>query len=115
MSIEGKFFPALSGGNIFHCWLGEASPDPNALMDVTLRMFTKTPIGYASYTRDMSVCRKCHTTSGGLLGVCPNCMGNDLEWYSRITGYYQAVSGWNAGKKQELKDRYRMPQKMLLS
>lgn len=108
--IESKFFPALSGGNIFHVWLGESSPDADALMKVTRRMFTKTPIGYASYTRDMTVCRNCHTTSGGLLNACPSCMGKNVEWYSRITGYYQAVSGWNAGKKQELKDRYKMRQ-----
>jgi len=26
---------------------------------------------------------------------------------SRVTGYMQAVSGWNEAKKQELKDRKR--------
>jgi anaerobic ribonucleoside-triphosphate reductase len=26
---------------------------------------------------------------------------------SRVTGYLQEVSGWNAGKQQELKDRAR--------
>ena len=31
----------------------------------------------------------------------------NLEYYSRITGYYQKVSGWNAGKLQEFKDRIR--------
>ena len=31
----------------------------------------------------------------------------NLEYYSRITGYYQKVSGWNAGKLQEFKDRKR--------
>jgi len=30
-----------------------------------------------------------------------------VEWWSRVTGYYQAVSGWNEGKKKELMDRYR--------
>ncbi|RLF56604.1 MAG: oxidoreductase, partial [Thermoplasmata archaeon] len=33
----------------------------------------------------------------------------DVEQYSRITGYYQRVSGWNEGKQRELKDRYRTP------
>jgi ribonucleoside-triphosphate reductase len=115
ISIENKFFPALSGGNIFHVWLGEAHPDPEALMQVTRRMFTETAIGYMAYTKDMSVCRECNSTSGGLLDQCPICNARNLEWYSRITGYYQAVSGWNAGKKQELKNRYRLRQKMLVS
>lgn len=30
-----------------------------------------------------------------------------LEYYSRITGYYQKVSGWNVGKLQEFRDRHR--------
>ena len=33
--------------------------------------------------------------------------GRPIEHYSRITGYYQNVSGWNTGKKQELRDRIR--------
>ncbi len=33
--------------------------------------------------------------------------GHGLESYSRVTGYLQNTDGWNAGKKQELKDRYR--------
>jgi hypothetical protein len=31
----------------------------------------------------------------------------NLEYYSRITGYYQKVSGWNQGKLQEFNDRRR--------
>ena len=31
----------------------------------------------------------------------------NLEHYSRITGYYQKISGWNPGKLQEFKDRHR--------
>lgn len=31
-----------------------------------------------------------------------------LEHYSRITGYYQKVSGWNDGKTQEFNDRRRV-------
>lgn len=39
--------------------------------------------------------------------VCPKCKSHDIEALSRITGYIQAVSGYNAGKAQELKDRQR--------
>ncbi|MCK4458686.1 MAG: hypothetical protein KAU52_03060 [Methanosarcinales archaeon] len=31
----------------------------------------------------------------------------NVEQLSRVTGYLQAVSGWNAAKKQELEDRKR--------
>jgi len=28
-----------------------------------------------------------------------------VEVYSRVVGYYQVVSNWNAGKKEEMKER----------
>ena len=31
--------------------------------------------------------------------------GQPLQHWSRITGYYQNIKGWNKGKLQELKDR----------
>ncbi len=37
--------------------------------------------------------------------VCPRCGSHDVAQISRITGYLQAVSGWNSAKRQELKDR----------
>lgn len=39
--------------------------------------------------------------------VCPTCGSHDVIQLSRVTGYLQEVSGWNAGKLQELKDRTR--------
>ena len=39
--------------------------------------------------------------------VCPQCGTHDVVQISRVTGYLQDVSGWNAGKQQELKDRTR--------
>jgi ribonucleoside-triphosphate reductase len=108
IAIEEKAFPLLSGGNIFHAFLGEASPDAEALAKLNQRIAMNTQLGYYSYTRDLSVCKRCHHTAGGLLEVCPNCGHTDIDWFSRITGYYQNVSGWNAGKREELKRRYRV-------
>jgi len=39
--------------------------------------------------------------------ICPECGTHDVAQISRVTGYLQDVSGWNAGKQQELKDRAR--------
>ncbi|MBS7651576.1 MAG: anaerobic ribonucleoside-triphosphate reductase [Candidatus Bathyarchaeia archaeon] len=108
IDIEHKFFPILSGGNIFHVWLGEAAPDPEALYKVTQRIARNTQIGYFSYTKDLTICSSCQKTSSGLLESCPNCGSKEVRWWSRITGYYTDVTGWNEGKKQELKDRYRI-------
>jgi len=55
----------------------------------------------------MSVCTQCDYTTGGLLHKCPNCGSEKIDWWSRITGYYQNVSGWNKGKLAELSQRRR--------
>jgi len=39
--------------------------------------------------------------------VCPVCGAHDVVQLSRITGYIQDVSGWNAGKRKELELRRR--------
>jgi len=115
MDIEQKFFPALSGGNIFHTWMGEAHPDPVVLAKLNEKMATQTWIGYYSHTKDISVCNNCSQVYSGWIEKCFNCNSTDIISYSRITGYYQAVHAWNEGKKQELRDRYRTKNSELLS
>jgi anaerobic ribonucleoside-triphosphate reductase len=107
IDLEQKFFPLLNGGNMFHVWLGDASPDPEALYKLTKRITTKSNIGYYAYTKDLTVCSDCGKVTSPIFEQCPYCGSNKVEWWSRVTGYYQAVSGWNQGKKQELMDRYR--------
>jgi ribonucleoside-triphosphate reductase len=107
MNIEQKFFPLLNGGNMFHVWLGDASPDPEALYKLTKRITMKSNIGYYAYTKDLTVCSDCGKVTSPIFEQCPYCGSIKVDWWSRVTGYYQAVSGWNQGKKQELMDRYR--------
>jgi len=107
IDLEQKFFPLLNGGNMFHVWLGDASPDPEALYKLTKRITMKSNIGYYAYTKDLTVCSDCGKVTSPIFEQCPYCGSNKVEWWSRVTGYYQAVSGWNEGKKQELMDRYR--------
>jgi len=107
LDLEQKFFPLLNGGNMFHVWLGDASPDPEALYKLTKRITTKSNVGYFAYTKDLTVCSDCGKVTSPIFEKCPYCGSNKVEWWSRVTGYYQAVSGWNTAKKQELMDRYR--------
>jgi ribonucleoside-triphosphate reductase len=108
IDTEQKFFPLLNGGNMLHVWLGEASPDPEALYSLTKRIATQTQVGYYAYTKDLTVCNDCGVVSSLMSRACPNCGSTNVEWWSRVTGYYQAVSGWNEAKKQELQDRFRV-------
>ncbi|MFX1564039.1 MAG: anaerobic ribonucleoside-triphosphate reductase, partial [Promethearchaeota archaeon] len=115
IAIEEKAFPLLSGGNIFHIFLGEAAPDAEALEKLNSRIALNTQLGYYSYTRDLSVCKDCNNTAGGLLDVCPRCKSTNIDWFSRVTGYYQNVKGWNAGKREELQRRHRLTGSSLFS
>ncbi len=108
MDIEQKFFPLLNGGNMFHVWLGDASPDPEAIFRLTKRISTQTNVGYYAYTKDLTICNSCGRVTSPLNERCPHCGSSQVEWWSRVTGYYQAVSGWNKGKRKELRDRYRV-------
>jgi len=107
MNIEQKFFPLLNGGNMLHVWLGDANPDPEALYKLTKRITTQSNIGYYAYTKDLTICSNCGKVTSPMREQCPHCNSSDVEWWSRVTGYYQAVSGWNSGKKEELMNRYR--------
>jgi len=105
--LEGVFFPIVDGGNIFHIFLGEGMPDPEGLMDFAMNLAKHTPIGYFAFTKDMTICLDCATVSAGLKESCPKCRSEHVEYMSRVTGYLQAVSGWNEAKKHELKGRNR--------
>jgi ribonucleoside-triphosphate reductase len=107
INTEQKFFPLLNGGDMLHIWLGNASPDSEALYKLTKRISTQTNVGYYAYTKDLTVCNNCGRVTSPIYEKCPNCGSSQVDWWSRVTGYYQAVSGWNEAKRKELVDRYR--------
>ena len=107
MDREGKFFHVLDGGNIFHVWMGEKDPSPAALKDFIFNILENTEIGYFAFTKDFSICETCGNQMNGIKIECSDCGSDKIKAYSRITGYIQDVSGWNAAKRQELKERTR--------
>jgi len=107
IAIEERCFPMLSGGNICNIFLGEKSPDLEAIYNLVRDIAMNTLVGYFSLTKDLTMCNICHNRDDGIVDHCTLCKSTNVTSYSRITGYVQAVDGWNAGKKQELKDRYR--------
>ena len=107
IQIEHVFFPIVDGGNIMHIFLGESMPDPGGLRDFAMHIAKNTQTGYFAFTRDMTICVDCNHMDSGLKDECSNCGSENVEQLSRVTGYLQAVSGWNAAKRQELEDRKR--------
>ncbi|OIQ05399.1 MAG: hypothetical protein COV98_03170 [Candidatus Altarchaeum sp. CG12_big_fil_rev_8_21_14_0_65_33_22] len=44
---------------------------------------TKTAIQYFPYTRNLSVCNVCGTTTGGLHEKCKKCGAENLQWMAK--------------------------------
>lgn len=108
INYEQTFFPIVDGGNILHIWLGEGNPDPDGLQEMAMYIARNTQTGYFAFTRDITVCKDEGYVASGIKDCCPKCGSCNIDHLSRITGYLQSVSGWNAGKKQELLDRVRV-------
>ncbi|MBR9682586.1 MAG: anaerobic ribonucleoside-triphosphate reductase [Candidatus Aenigmarchaeota archaeon] len=107
LNIEGSFHPLTDGGAMTHVWLGEATPDAEVLMDLTKKIALNTAIQYMAFTKDLTICDACGHTAGGTHEKCVKCGSEKIQVWSRITGYYQNIKGWNKSKRAELKDRQR--------
>ncbi|MBU5574896.1 MAG: anaerobic ribonucleoside-triphosphate reductase [Candidatus Aenigmarchaeota archaeon] len=107
IKIESSFHPLLVGGAMLHIWLGEAFPNPQAIFELNKKIINNTLTAYYAYTKDLTVCRKCNFVYGQATKSCINCGSQEVDIYSRITGYYQNLGSWNEGKKAEFFERKR--------
>jgi len=102
----GVYHPLTLGGNILHIWLGEVWSDPEALWKLNKKIIKEGAIFWA-YSKVFTYCNECGFTINDSIEECPLCKSKDLITYDRITGYYLPTRGFNDGKQQEFKDRYR--------
>ena len=102
----GVYHPLTLGGNILHIWLGEVWSDPESLWKLNQKIIKEGAIFWA-YSKVFTYCNECGFTLNDNIDECPLCKSTDLVTYDRITGYYLPTRGFNNGKKQEFKDRYR--------
>ncbi|WP_027721632.1 ribonucleoside triphosphate reductase [Maridesulfovibrio zosterae] len=103
LSHQNKLQPLYTGGSVFHTFLGESISDLDALKSFIIKAFKNTKIPYLSITPTFSICKE-HGYIHGEHHACPDC-GSESEVYTRIVGYYRPVKQWNAGKKEEYRDR----------
>lgn len=104
---EGAFHPMIKAGSITHVWCGEKKPDPDALVSFVKKVFDKSENAQIAFSPEFTVCNDCDHIERGLLDECPTCGSNNVDGITRITGYFTKTSSWNAGKRGELKDRFR--------
>lgn len=102
----GVYHPLTLGGNILHVWLGEVWSNAEALWKLNQKIIREGVIFWA-YSKVFTYCNECGFTINDSIDECPICKSKDLVTYDRITGYYLPTNGFNNGKQQEFKDRYR--------
>lgn len=94
------------GGSILHLWLGEVWSDAEAIWSLNKKI-VDSDVTFWAYSKVFTYCQECQFTINDNIDVCPICESTDLVTYDRCTGYYLPTLGFNNGKQQEFKDRYR--------
>ncbi|MBU4121322.1 MAG: anaerobic ribonucleoside-triphosphate reductase [Proteobacteria bacterium] len=105
--MEGLFHPFFRAGAVTHVELGDASPAAAALAGFIVRAFRETLNNQIIFSPEFTSCKSCGATMRGLRGKCLHCGAENCEGLARISQYFSRVSGWNRGKKAELRDRNR--------
>jgi ribonucleoside-triphosphate reductase len=104
---EGLFHPRIEAGALTHIWLGESRPSKESLANFVIKTFKDSLNDQITFSPEFTTCLHCGVTTRGLKDMCPACSSEDVEGITRITGYFTKISGWNKGKRGELKDRFK--------
>lgn len=91
-----------TGGTVFHVFLGERI-DAEACRLLVRKIVDTFSLPYFTITPTFSVCSD-HGYIWGEHFTCPTC-GKEAEVYSRVVGYFRPVQSWNAGKREEFRQR----------
>lgn len=103
---EGKFHDMIEAGALTHVWLADARPPKESIANFVLKTYHNSRNAQVAFSPEFTTC-KCMKTSRGLHETCPYCGSSEVDYITRVTGYFSRVSGWNVGKHQELADRYK--------
>jgi len=107
VKTEGRFHDMIEAGALTHVWLGESQPPKESIANFVAKTFHNSRNAQIAFSPEFTTCNDCFKTARGLKEKCPNCGSTKIDHITRVTGYFTKVSGWNKGKKAELKDRYR--------
>ncbi|MDR0462230.1 MAG: ribonucleoside triphosphate reductase [Christensenellaceae bacterium] len=98
-----------TGGTSMHIFLGERLDDRETAKNLIKKIFNNSRIPFVSITPTFSICSH-HGYIAGEKWKCPTCK-KDTEVWSRVVGFLRPIGDWNAGKRQEYKERikYKCP------
>ncbi|MEW6769964.1 MAG: anaerobic ribonucleoside-triphosphate reductase [Bacillota bacterium] len=93
--VNGKLLDLTSGGGILH--LNVADPIKNAVqMKKLIETCVKSGASHFAINYGYIVCHSCGgAVVGGNRSACPGCGGTDIDYLTRVVGYYSRVSAWH--------------------
>src|SRR3989339_393989 len=103
---EGLFHPLIDAGALTHVWLGESKPNPASIANFVTKTMRETQNSQIAFSPEFTSCNDCGKIARGLKDNCPSCSSENIDGITRITGYFSKITGWNKGKKGELKVRH---------
>lgn len=103
LQLQDPLQTRYTGGTVFHGFLGEHLPSPEATKQLVRKIAEGFHLPYYTLTPSFSICPG-HGYLAGEQESCPLC-GAHTEVYSRIVGYLRPVEQWNDGKRAEFADR----------
>lgn len=126
MELQDELQSKYTGGTVFHAFLGEHLPDPEAVKSLIKKIMHHYRMPYVTLTPTFSVC-PVHGYLAGEHPLCPKCASSQgmssadfagdfqenlqaglrqpCEVYSRVVGYLRPVAQWNEGKQEEFTAR----------
>jgi ribonucleoside-triphosphate reductase len=103
LDLQDELQTLYTGGTVLHLYLGEQIRDREAAKHLIRKVFTQYKLPYLSLTPTFSICND-HGYIAGEHYNCPEC-GEPAEVWSRVVGYLRPVQNFNAGKKEEYRQR----------
>lgn len=108
LEMQDKLQTRYTGGTTVHVFLGEAISSNEAVKKLVNKICQQFRLPYFTITPTFSICSQ-HGYLKGENFTCPICAAegkeNPCEVYSRVVGYLRPVDHWNAGKREEFKNR----------
>jgi len=108
LELQESLQTRYTGGTTVHVFLGEAAPSREAVKKLVRKICHQFRVPYFTITPTFSVCSE-HGYLKGENYTCPLCAAEGKETpcevYSRVVGYLRPIDHWNAGKREEFKNR----------
>lgn len=94
----------LDGGSALHCNLDEhlSKEQYKKLSKVAI----KTRCSYYTYNIPNTICNNCGYIEKRPLKVCSNCNSTNLDYITRVIGYWKRVSAFSEPRQEEAAKRY---------